>query len=100
MVENVWVPDRAYRLAGNEISTASSACFRPMGSLAKASTGVSARDCAKEGQGWFGDALIASLDKRAGCSPTLTFNQKAKPLPGVEFRRRICPPTQILKQIP
>ena len=37
MVETVWVLDRAYRLAANEIAAAVSVCFRPMCSLWKTS---------------------------------------------------------------
>jgi predicted nucleic-acid-binding protein len=39
----------------------------------------------KEGQGSFADAVIAALGTTAGCSCTLTFDQKALRLPGFEF---------------
>ena len=39
----------------------------------------------KEGYGSFADALIGALNARAGCSRTLTFDQKALRLAGFEL---------------
>jgi predicted nucleic-acid-binding protein len=39
----------------------------------------------KEGRGSFADALIGALGARAGCSRTLSFDQKASRLPGFEL---------------
>ena len=39
----------------------------------------------KQGRGSFADALIAELGARAGCTRTLTFDQKAARLPGFEL---------------
>jgi hypothetical protein len=39
----------------------------------------------KGGQRSFAEAAIAALGTRAGCSYTLTFDQKALRLPGFEF---------------
>ncbi len=38
----------------------------------------------REGHGSFADALIGELGGRAGCTHTLTFDQKASRLPGFE----------------
>jgi predicted nucleic-acid-binding protein len=38
----------------------------------------------REGQGSFADALISALGASAGCSSTLTFDQRALRLPGFE----------------
>jgi predicted nucleic-acid-binding protein len=38
-----------------------------------------------QGRGSFADALIAELGARAGCTRTLTFDQKTGRLPGIEF---------------
>jgi len=39
----------------------------------------------KQGRGSFADALIAELGGQAGCSRTLTFDQKARRLAGFEL---------------
>jgi predicted nucleic-acid-binding protein len=39
----------------------------------------------KEGGGSFADALIGALDNKAGCSRTITFDQKALRFPGFEL---------------
>jgi predicted nucleic-acid-binding protein len=64
MAETVWVLDRAYGLADHAIA---------------------AVIVLKEGHGSFADALIGGLGIRAGCSRTLTFDQKASRLPGFEL---------------
>jgi len=46
---------------------------------------LSAMIALKEGQGSCADAVIAALGTRAGCSCTLTFDQKALRLLGFEF---------------
>lgn len=48
-------------------------------------TPVTAMIALKEAQGSFADAVIAALGARMGCPRTLTFDQKALPLPG--FKR-------------
>jgi predicted nucleic-acid-binding protein len=40
---------------------------------------------AKEGRGSFADAMIAGLGAKAGCSSTLTFDEKSLRLPGFEL---------------
>ncbi len=39
----------------------------------------------RQGHGSFADALIAGLGARAGCTRTLTFDQKATRLPGFQL---------------
>jgi predicted nucleic-acid-binding protein len=38
----------------------------------------------KEGRGSFADALISALGAKAGCSATVTFDQRALRLPGFQ----------------
>jgi predicted nucleic-acid-binding protein len=79
----VWVLDRAYNVARHAIVLA-------VGGMLQADTLVveheqevfTAMTALKQRQGSFADALIAVLGARAGCSGTLTFDQKALRLPG------------------
>ena len=82
MVETVWVLDRAYRLAANEIAAAVETDVLVVENEPEV---FSAMIALKEGQGSFADAVIAALGTRAGCSCTLTFDQKALRLSGFEF---------------
>jgi len=85
MVETVWVLDRAYRLAANEIAAAVERMLQTDVLVVENEQEVfSAMIALKEGQG-FADAVIAALGMRAGCSCTLTFDQKALRLSGFEF---------------
>ena len=78
MVETVWVLDRAYRLAANEIAAAVERMLQTDVLVVENEQEVfSAMIALKEGQGSFADAVIAALGTRAGCSCTLTFDQKA-----------------------
>jgi predicted nucleic-acid-binding protein len=86
MVEIVWVLDRAYRLAANEIAAAVERMLQTDVLVVENEQEVfSAMIALKEGQGAFADAVIAAIGARAGCSRTLTFDQKALRLPGFEF---------------
>jgi predicted nucleic-acid-binding protein len=86
MVETVWVLDRAYRLAANEIAAAVERMLQIDVLVVENEQEVfSAMIALKGGQGSFADAVIAALGTRVGCSCTLTFNQKALRLPGFEF---------------
>jgi predicted nucleic-acid-binding protein len=84
MVETVWVLDRAYRLA------ASAAAVERMLQtdvlvVENEQEVFTAMIALKQGQGSFADAVIAALGTRAGCSCTLTLDQKALRLLGFEF---------------
>jgi len=86
MVETVWVLDRAYRLAANEIAAAVERMLQTDVLVVENEQEVfRAMIALKEGQGSFADAVIAALGTRAGCSCTLTFDQKALRLSGFEF---------------
>ena len=86
MVETVWVLDRAYRLAANEIAAAVERMLQTDVLVVENEQEVfSAMIALKQGQGSFAHAVIAALGMRAGCSCTLTFDQKALRLSGFEF---------------
>ncbi|PYU17923.1 MAG: VapC toxin family PIN domain ribonuclease [Acidobacteria bacterium] len=83
MVETVWVLDRGYRLAANEIAAAVERMLQTDVLVVENEQEVfTAMIALKEGQGSFADAMIAALAARAGCSCTLTFDQKALRLSG------------------
>ena len=83
MVETVWVLDRAYGLAELEIAAAIERTLQADVLVVEHEQDVFAAMIAlKQGRGLFADALIGALGARAGCSRTLTFDQKAARLPG------------------
>jgi predicted nucleic-acid-binding protein len=83
MVEIVWVLERAYRLATHEIAAAVERILQTDVLVVENEQEVfTAMIALKEGQGTFADAVIAALGARAGCSSTLTFDQRAVRLPG------------------
>ena len=86
ILETVWVLDRAYGLTAQEIATAVE-CLLQVEVLAieNEQQVFSALVALKQGRGTFADALIAELGARAGCTGTLTFDQKALRLPGFEL---------------
>jgi predicted nucleic-acid-binding protein len=86
MVEIVWVLDRAYKLAPQEIAAAVERILQADVLIVESEQEVfTAMIALKEGQGSFADAVIAALGARASCSCTLTFDQKALRLPGFEL---------------
>ena len=85
MVETAWVLDRAYGLADDEIAAAIERTLQADVLVVEDEQEVFAAMIAlKEGHGSFADALIGGLGGRAGCTHTLTFEQKASRLPGFE----------------
>ena len=83
MVETVWVLDRAYELATNEIAAAVERMLQTSVLVVENEQQVfTAMIALKEGRGSFADALIVALGARVGCSRTLTLDQKALRLPG------------------
>ena len=85
MVEAVWVLDRAYSLTGQEIAAAVERLLQVEVLVIENEQEVfTAMLALKQGHGTFADALIAELGARAGCTRTLTFDQKAIRLPGFE----------------
>jgi predicted nucleic-acid-binding protein len=86
MVETVWVLDRAYGLTAQEIATAVERMLQVEVLVIENEQEVfSAMVVLKQARGSFADALIAELGARAGCTRTLTFDQKALRLPGFRF---------------
>jgi len=83
MVETVWVLDRAYRLATQEIAAAVERILQTDVLVVEKEQQVfTAMIALKERRGSFADAMIAALGANAGCSYTLTFDQKALRLSG------------------
>jgi predicted nucleic-acid-binding protein len=83
MTELVWVLQRAYRFAAGEIADAIE------GMLAADTLAVECEQevfqamvALKDGNGSFSDALVSALGTKAGCSRTVTFDEKALRLPG------------------
>ena len=86
MVEVVWVLDRAYGLTGQEIATAVERLLQVEVLVIQNEQEVfTAMLALKQGRGSFADALIVVLGARAGCTRTLTFDQKALRLLGFEL---------------
>jgi len=86
MVETVWVLERAYRLADNEIAAVIERMLQADYLLVESEYEVfTAMVTLKGGRGAFADALIGALGMRAGCARTLTFDRKALRLPVFEL---------------
>jgi predicted nucleic-acid-binding protein len=85
MAETVWVLERAYGLADRDIAAAVERTLQVDVLIVESEQEVfTAMIAIKEGRGSFADALIGALDATAGCSRTLTFDQRALRLPGFE----------------
>lgn len=83
MAETAWVLERAYRLSGPKIAAAIEAILQTDVLVVECEQEVFAAMIGlKEGRGSFADALIGALGAKAGCSHTLTFDQKAAHLDG------------------
>ena len=86
IVETAWVLGRAYSLTAQEIATAVERLLQVEVLTIESEQEVfTAMVALKQGRGSFADALIAELGARAGCTRTLTFDQKAGRLPGFEL---------------
>jgi predicted nucleic-acid-binding protein len=86
MVETVWVLDRAYGLTAQDIATVVERLLQvEVLTIEKEQEVFTAMVALKRGRGSFADALIAQLGVRAGCTRTLTFDQKAVRLRGFEL---------------
>ena len=85
MVETVRVLDRAYAVTAQEIATAVERLLQvEVLTIENEQEVFSAMVALKQGRGSFAEALIAELGARAGCTRTLTFDQKALRLPSFE----------------
>ncbi len=86
IVETVWVLDRAYGFADDEIAVALERVLQADTLVVENEQEVfTATIALKEGRGSFADALIGALGVKAGCSSTLTFDKTAVRLPGFEL---------------
>ena len=86
MVETVWVLDLAYGLTAPEIATAIERLLQvEVLAIENEQEVFTAMVALKLRRGSFADALIAELGARAGCTRTLTFDQKALRLPSFEL---------------
>jgi predicted nucleic-acid-binding protein len=82
MAETSWVLERAYGLADREIAAAIESMLQTdVFSIECEQEVFAAMIALKDGRGAFADALIGALGAEAGCSHTLTFDQKALRLP-------------------
>jgi predicted nucleic-acid-binding protein len=87
MVETVWVLDRAYGLRDEEIAAAIERTLQADVLVVENEQEIfTAMIALKERRGSFADAVIGALGAKAGCICTLTFDEKAIPLPGFERR--------------
>jgi predicted nucleic-acid-binding protein len=83
MSETAWVLERAYRLDDRAIAAAIERVLQADVVVVESEQEVfAAMTALKEGCGAFADALIGALAERAGCSATLTFDQRALRLQG------------------
>jgi predicted nucleic-acid-binding protein len=83
MVEIAWVLDRAYGLGNDEIAAAIERTLQVEVLVVENEQEVfTAMIALKRGKGSFADAIILALGAKAGCSYTLTFDQRACRLAG------------------
>lgn len=83
MVELVWVLDRVYELTSQEIVAAIERMLESEVLVIENEQEVfAAMISLQQGLGSFADTLIAEVGTRAGCTHTLTFDNKASRLPG------------------
>jgi predicted nucleic-acid-binding protein len=81
MTETVWVLERAYRLSNVRIAEVIERLLQTAVLVVENEAEVfAAMTVLQESSGSFADALIGELGDRAGCSVTLTFDQKASRL--------------------
>ena len=86
MVETAWVLERIYRLTGKEMAAAIERMLEVDVLVVENENEVfNAMNAVRDGHGSFADALIAALGTKAGCSHTVTFDQKAVRLSGFEL---------------
>ena len=86
MVETVWVLDRAYGLAAQDIAAAIERMLQTEALAIESEQEVfTAMVALKQGRGSFADALIVELGTSAGCAHTLTFDNKALRLTGFKL---------------
>jgi predicted nucleic-acid-binding protein len=83
MAETVWVLQRSYGLTDPAVVEIIERLLQSDVLVIENEQEVFAAATAlKDGRGSFADGLIGSLDAKAGCSHTLTFDRRAWRLPG------------------
>ena len=83
IAETVWVLDRTYGVADQDIAAAIERLLQADVLVIENEQQVFAATIVlKDNRGSFADALIAALGVKAGCSCTLTFDRGALRLPG------------------
>jgi predicted nucleic-acid-binding protein len=86
MAETAWVLERTYGLVDQEIAAAIEGVLQVEVLVVENEQEVfTAMIALKAGRGSFADALIGALGAKAGCSRTLTFDQRAQRLSGFEL---------------
>jgi predicted nucleic-acid-binding protein len=86
MAETVWVLGRTYGLSSVKIAEVIERLLQTSVLIVENEAEVfAAMTVLQEGNGSFADALIGELGDRAGCSVTLTFDQKASRLRNFAF---------------
>ena len=77
MAETAWVLERIYGLTAEEMAAAIERMLEVDVLVVESEQQVfTAMIAVKEGRGSFADALIGALGTKAGCSHTVTFDQK------------------------
>jgi predicted nucleic-acid-binding protein len=85
MAETAWVLERVYGRTAEEIAAVIERMLEVEVLVVESEQEVfTAMIAVKEGRGSFADALIGALGARAGCSLTVTFDQKALRLTAFE----------------
>jgi predicted nucleic-acid-binding protein len=85
MAETAWVLERVYGRTAEEIAAVIERLLAVEVLVVESEQEVfTAMIAVKEGRGAFADALIGALGARAGCSHTVTFDQKALRLTAFE----------------
>lgn len=86
MAETVWVLERAYGLANQDIAEAIERTLQTDVLVVECEQEVfTAMIALKDGLGSFAGALIGALGTKAGCLRTLTFDRNALRLPDFEL---------------
>lgn len=82
MIETVWVLERAYAFSDADIVAVIERLLQAAVLAVDNEAEVfAAMTVLQDGQGAFTDALLGVLDEKAGCSVTVTFDQRAARLP-------------------
>ena len=85
MAETAWVLERVYGRTAEEIAAVIERMLEVEVLVVESEQEIfTAMIAVKEGRGAFADALIGALGARAGCSHTVTFDQKALRLTAFE----------------